>query len=350
MIDILKHNVRLIFLFLVLFFTACSGGNKNGSNAQKEAESVEKAGEPIEINAEAKMLLDYLDKQGDYVNSRNFPSMIKASSVYEELDGNIRIIDLRDTETFKNGHIKNAVNVNFSKLPDYFANDLKPADYDKIVMVCYAGQIASYATLLLRLMGYDNVYSMKWGMSSWNKDFANDWWLKVTSEKYEDQLEKTVHDKDALHDLPVMNTGKTTGKEIFDTRIESIFDAGTGSIFVNADSLFKNPQNYYVINYDRRDKYEDGHVPGAIRYKPNGTLGIVDEMETIPTSKEVVTYCQTGQNSGYVTAYLRLFGYNAKSLIFGNNSFMHNKMVANVETLAWSPFTESEIENYPYEK
>ncbi len=276
--------------------------------------------------------------------------MIKASSVHDELDGNIKIIDLRDTESFKKGHIKNAANVTFSELPEYFANDIKPSDFDKIVLVCYAGQIASYATLLLRLMGYNNVYSMKWGMSSWNKDFANDWWLKKVSGKYEDQLEQTIHDKAAPHDLPELNTGKSTGKEIFDVRIKNMFEAGTGSIFINADSAFNSPQNYYLINYDRRDKYEDGHVPGAIRYKPNATLGIVDEMETIPASKEIVTYCQTGQNSGFVTAYLRLFGYNAKSLIFGNNSFMHNKMVANKMTLAWSPFTDEEIENYSYIK
>ena len=350
MIDKLKINFRLFSLISVLLLAACSGGNKNDSIQQKDAEPIVNESKPIAINAEAKMLLDYLNEQGDYVNSRDFPSMIKTSTVHDELGGNIKIIDLRDAETFKNGHIKNAVNISFSKLPNYFANDIKPADYDKIVLVCYAGQIASYATLLLRLMGYNNVYSMMWGMSSWNKDFANDWWLKKVSGQYEDKLEQTIRDKSAPHDLPVMNTGKTTGKEIFNARIKSLFEAGTGSIFINADSIFNQPQKYYVINYDRRDKYEDGHIPGAIRYKPNGTLGIIDEMETIPASKEVVTYCQTGQNSGFVTAYLRLFGYNAKSLIFGSNSFMHNKMLAEKVSFAWHPFTDADIENYPYVK
>ena len=346
----LKKNIQLFYLVSLLLLAACTGGNKNSSTQQTAPEPAIRTGQPVKINTEAKMLLDYLDEQGDYVNSRNFPSMIKASSVQDELDGNVKIIDLRDGETFKKGHIKNAANVTFNMLPEYFSDNITPSDYDKIILVCYAGQIASYATLLLRLMGYDNVYSMKWGMSSWNKDFAADWWLKKVSGKYENQLEQTVNDKTDMHDFPVMNTGQTTGEEIFKARIKNIFEARTGSIFIDAESLFKNSQNYYVINYDRRDKYEDGHIPGAIRYKPNGTLGIVAEMETIPTGKEVVTYCQTGQNSGFVTAYLRLFGYNAKSLIYGNNSFMHDKMVANVSTLAWNPFTEGEIENYTYVK
>lgn len=344
-------NFSKLFISIIILgsIASCSGsGNKNQSSSTSPKTEVKSA--PVEINAEAQALLDYLNKSGDYVNSREFPSIIKASSVHDELDSNIKIIDLRDAETFKNGHIKNAVNVNFSKLPDFFANNLTSTDYDKIILVCYAGQIASYATLLMRLMGYNNVYSMKWGMSSWNKDFANDWWLKKVSGKYEDELEQTINDKADQADLPYLSTGKSTGKEIFDARIKDIFEAGTGSIFTSADAVFNNPQNYYVINYDRRDKYEDGHVPGSIRYKPNGTLGIVDEMETIPADKEIVTYCQTGQNAGFVTAYLRLFGYNAKSLIFGNNAFMHDKMVANVSTLAWSPFTDAEIENYAYAK
>ena len=345
-----KNQPLFISLILILLLTACTGGNKNTTTQQPSAESVVKASVPVDINAEAKLLLEYLDEQGDYVNSRNFPSMIKVSSVHDDLDGNIKIIDLRDGDSFKKGHIKNAANVNFSALPDYFANDIKPLEYDKIILVCYAGQIASYATLLLRLMGYDNVFTMKWGMSGWNKDFADDWWLKIVSSKYEDKLEKEIHEKAAAQDFPALKTGKETGKEIFDSRIKSLFEAGTGSIFISADSLFNHTSGYYVINYDRRDKYENGHIPGAIRYKPNGTLGIVDEMQTIPADQNVVIYCQTGQNSGFVSAYLRLFGYNAKSLIYGNNAFMHDIMVTDKIKLAWSPFTNEEIENYPYEK
>jgi len=45
-----------------------------------------------------------------------------------------------------------------------------------------------------------------------------------------------------------------------------------------------------IINLDRKDKYEDGHIPGAVRYKPEGTLGYTDEMASIPADKPVVVY------------------------------------------------------------
>jgi hypothetical protein len=51
-----------------------------------------------------------------------------------------------------------------------------------------------------------------------------------------------------------------------------------------------------------------------------------------------------------VTAYLRLFGYDAKTLSFGNNGFMHGKMVKEKAALSWLPFTEEEVHDYPVVK
>ena len=341
---------KSIFQFLVLlavtFMVSCSGGQKKSDQAETTAQ--ETSTQKVEINSEAKMLLKTLNEMGDYVNSRDFPSLIKAESVYEELDGNNLIVDLRGEESFADGHIKGAVNVGFSELPDYFTNDIKPFEYDRIILVCYAGQIASYATSLLRLAGYGNVYAMRWGMSGWNHHFAEDSWLDAVASDHQDELETTEHDKAAAGDFPKLNTGKTSGEEILQARIDSLFAAGVSDALVMADDVFEDPAEYYVINYDRRDKYESGHIPGAIRYKPNSTLGIVSEMQTIPTDDEVVLYCNTGHNSGFATAYLRLFGYDAKTLTYGNNAFMYDKMKEEESTLSWLPFTEAEIHDYPY--
>lgn len=343
-------TITQIFLFvLISLFISCSGG----ANKTKQAETnspVQKKSEPVEINTEAKALLGYLEEMGDYVNGRNFPSLIKAKSVFEELNENNHIIDLRGSETFANGHIKGAVNVEFSKLPDYFTNEIKPFKFDRIILVCYSGQTSSYSTSLLRLMGYGNVYAMRWGMSGWNKDFATGWWLDEVSSEYEDKLQLDINEKARVIDFPNMNTGKTIGEEIMLARFNSLFEAGFSEAIISAQTVFEQPEKYYSINYDRRDKYEAGHIPGAIRYKPNGTLGIISEMQTIPTDKEVVIYCNTGHNSGFVTAYLRLFGYDAKTLAYGNNSFMYDKMKKEKSTLSWLPFTENEIRDYPVVK
>jgi rhodanese-related sulfurtransferase len=344
-----KTKPQIYVVVLLVLFISCSGGS-NKTKQTEPANKVQLQAEPIEINAEAKALLGYLEEMGDYVNSRNFPSLIKATSVYDELTKNNHIIDLRGSEAFAKGHIKGAVNIAFTEIPDYFTNDIKPFEFERIIMVCYSGQMSSYATSLLRLLGYGNVYAMRWGMSAWNKEAAKSSWLDVVSSNFENKLELKTNEKAEKVDLPKLNSGYSTGEEIANTRINQLFKAGIVDAIISADKVFEQPDKYYSINYDRRDKYEAGHIPGAIRYKPNGTLGISSEMQTIPTDKEVVVYCGTGHNSGFVTAYLRLFGYNAKTLIFGNNAFMHNKMIQDKSTLSWLPFTENEIGNYPVVK
>jgi rhodanese-related sulfurtransferase len=300
------------------------------------------------FDGNAGLLLDQLRKQGDYVNSRQFPSMIKAPTVYEELDSNNHIIDLRREDFFDEGHIEGAVNVRMDAILDHFENEIVPFQYDKIVLICYSGHIAAYTTHLLRLLGYGNVYSMRWGMSSWNTDFARDFWLMAVSSEYQDRLETEINPKPEKYMQPVILGSATSGEALLRERIAELLEAGMKEAFSNAEEAFEGNEEYFIINFERRDKYESGHIPGAIRYKPQGTLGIPSEMSSIPTDRPVIVYCGTGQNSAFAVAYLRLFGYDARTLDNGNNGFMHRKMLDEKETLSWHPFTEAEPHEYPY--
>ena len=44
------------------------------------------------------------------------------------------------------------------------------------------------------------------------------------------------------------------------------------------------------------------------------------------TDKPVVVYCYTGQTSAHMAAYLRVLGYDAKSLLFGMNGMSYDGM------------------------
>lgn len=345
--ELLNRTGNLLTVLAVAFFMSCTGGQKNTIQVETVSEKPVKG--PVEINTEAKLLLKYLEENGDYVNSRDFPSLIKAESVFEELNGNIHVIDLRGPNSFAEGHMKGAVKVEFAELPEYFMNKIKPFEFDKIVLVCFSGQISSYAASLLRLMGYGNVYAMRWGMSAWNSKFSYQWLDKISSE-YTDKLETAENEKAASQDFPLLNTGKTDAGEIAEIQFKKLFETGSAEALITAEKVFENPGNYYIINFERKDKYDAGHIPGAVRYKPNGTLGIIAEMQTIPANREIVVYCGTGHNSGFATAFLRLFGYNAKTLMYGNNAFMHQRMVSEKDQLSWLPFTEAEIKDFPLVK
>jgi rhodanese-related sulfurtransferase len=341
----MKLQVALILSVLVCTF-GCTG--------KKEVKTEEKpaaiAAAPVSVGNETSLLLKDLEANGDYVNSKEFPSLIKASLVFDNLDKKMLVIDLRPAADFKKGHIKKAVNKQFEDLPAYFESGIKPFEYDKIILVSEDGQQASYTTCLLRLMGYGNVFAMRWGMGGWNTQFAEEGWLRAVSGKYENKLEITDIPMPPAKGMPELKTGKQTGEEIGSLRFAELFKEGTGEIMIDADEVFAHPEKYYVINYERKDKYENGHIPGAVRYKPDATLGIISEMATIPQDKPVVVYCGTGHNSGFVTAYLRLFRYDARTLSFGNNGFMYDKMVAQKAALSWLPFTKAETHDYPVVK
>lgn len=334
----------LLFFILPLTLFSCREGKKD-SRAPETTVSAAPASSPV-IGSETSLLLSYLASNGDYVNSQDYPSLIKATIVHEELGKKNHVIDLRSSNEYGKGHIKGAVNKRFEELPEYFEAGIKPFEFDKIILVCEDGQVSSYATCLLRLMGYGNVYAMRWGMSAWNRVCASPAWLKGVSGDFEDRLETTVHEKPEAAGMPEPGTGKGIGEEISSARFHKLFSEGTAGIFLTAGDLFRDPSQYFIINLERKDKYEDGHIPGAFRYKPEQTLSYPSEMATIPAGKPVVVYCGTGHNSSFATAYLRLFGYDAKTLRYGNNSFMYEKMKKERVSLSWLPFSDADINSF----
>jgi rhodanese-related sulfurtransferase len=310
----------LVIILVSLLAAGCTG---KGAGKKKEAVAETVTAAPV-IDQETTLLLKDLEENGDYVNSQYFPSLIKASIVHEELGKKNLVIDLRPADQYAAGHIDGAVSRQFGELPEYFETGIKPFEFDKIILVCEDGQLSGYTTALLRMMGYGNVYAMRWGMGGWNKQYAEAGWLKG-----------------------VLGTGFQTGSEISDVRFRKLFEQGAENILVTADEVFADPSKYFVINLERKDKYDAGHIPGAVRYKPEATLGFPDMMATIPADKITVVYCGTGHNSAFATAFLRLFGYDARTLKYGNNSFMYDKMTREKSTLSWLPFTLAESNDFP---
>jgi rhodanese-related sulfurtransferase len=335
----------ILILILSVVVSGCSG-NKTEKKPVTEETPVASSAVPVVIGNETSVLLKDLAESGDYVNSKDYPSLIKASIVHENLGKNLHIIDLRPSSDFKSGHIKGAVNKRFEDLPSYFEKGIKPYEFEKIVIVCEDGQLSTYTTCLLRLMGYGNVFAMRWGMSAWNNSYAEKGWLSGISGKFESSLENTPHDRPVASAMPELNTGKATGEEIAFARFGKLFEEGSADIAVTAAEVFSDPSKYFIVNLDRKDKYEDGHIPGAYRYKPEATLGFTEEMASIPFNKTVVVYCGTGHNSASATAYLRLFGYDARTLKYGNNSFMHDKMIKQKVALSWLPFSKADVNDF----
>ncbi len=289
------------------------------------------------------LLVQYLEENGNFINTEA-PALVLAEEIKENLaNKKYLVIDTRSESWFAYGHIKNSVNVAPAELLNYFEKKITPANFDKITIVCYSGQAAAYYTSLLRLAGYNNAYSLKWGMSSWSDEFAEKMWVKNSTNLYADKLQTTSNEMPAIGELPILKTGKTDPKEILNERLKGAFAKPYSEFIVKTDSVFKNPSAFYIVNYVNGEKYNFGHIEGAVKYEPKASLSSATNLYTIPSNKKVLVNCSTGQSAAYVVAYLHVLGYDVSNLAYGSNSFMNAILVEK----GWDGFSAKEIKNFP---
>lgn len=82
---------------------------------------------------------------------------------------NLFVLDVREPDEFKAGHIEGAVNVPIRTLAKNVAN-LPQDKATPITVVCKSGIRAAYGTMTLKLLGYTNVKDVAGGMLAWEKD------------------------------------------------------------------------------------------------------------------------------------------------------------------------------------
>ena len=288
---------------------------------------------------EAQLLVDYAEANRGYDVHGGY--ILSASDVQTNIvtaPEDYYVIDIRAASDYASGHVPGSVNVAPGDLPDHLANmSPGPSAYEQVILICYSGQAAAYSTGILRAMGYENVYSMKFGMSAWHSDFSGSWANSVSNERVT-QFETTASPpKNGVGDLPTLSTGFEDGAEILQARALAVFADGFDAAKVTDDDVFMALDDYYIINFWPQDQYEGlGHIPGAVNYQPSETPFLLDTfLATLPTDKPVVVYCYTGQTSAYIVAYLRVLGYDARTLLFGGNSMIHDAMAA-ANASAWS--------------
>ena len=329
-----RNIIISIFALIVISFSSCERYYNPGLNVKTVTEDTVK-------DKEIDVLLRYINNSGDYINSKGVPNMVSAEDVYDNL-ASYYVVDIRSNDEYIAGHINGAINVQPKDIIDYLDKNVSPSSYDKLIIACHSGQTASYVTSILRLLGYSNVYAMKYGMGSWNRSL--DKWQPNVSNKYANNLEESDNPKGKVYAFPEISTGEHCGAEILEERAKTVLSTPFKHLKINADRAFSD-SSFYIINYWPKDKYMKGHIPGSVQYTPKEDLKSSKFLNTLPTDKKILVYCFTGQNAAFTIAYLRLLGYNAFTLGFGANSFMHSTLVSRDH---WHGFKASEkLNDYP---
>lgn len=338
--NIMKLNFVKIVVAVFLIPGLLASCSRDNDSATQSTASIEKT----------MLLLDWFEKTGNYINSPEIPSIIDAQNVWAMRDDNIHIIDLREPEDFREAHIEHAVNLQQTEVLDYFMHSIDPASFKGVFLVCYDLNTSGYVAGVLRLLGYDNVFAIRFGMSGWDRSVAEKYWLANISNRLVDKLETKGFPMNKAGDYPGIAATTNTGFEIALERADAVLTHNPDEYSITIGEFLKNPEAYYTICYWPEDKYmSNGHLPGAVQYDPKKSLSRETYLNTLPLDKPIVIYCYSGQHSTFVAAYLRMLGYDARSLAYGANGFIHEVM-ARTEPRPTRTFTEKLIQELPVVK
>ncbi|MCX7874712.1 MAG: rhodanese-like domain-containing protein [Melioribacteraceae bacterium] len=334
-------NIRKLFYLLLILPILFVGCKK------------EDVTEPTPQINEAEELIKYLEANGDYLNTAA-PAVTDAATLYADIQSKpdkIHVIDIRTQADYETkGHISGAIRVDQKNIVTYMKGLTNWSSYEKIVIACYSGQQAGMCVALLRMLGYNNVSSLKFGMSAWNASCATSWNQGTGFGNNYTNFVTTPVDKPAAGNLPTIKTGKTTGKEILEARINELLATTSALPFddikIAWNTVTGNLSNYFIMNYWTKTDYDKGHLPGAIQYTPKSDLKLSTFLKTLPTNKTIVVYCYTGQTSANVATILKIMGYDAKSLLYGVNIMNYDWMKNNGISNWFNP--ASDVKAYPF--
>jgi len=302
-----------------------------------------------ELNSTAELLV-YFETLGDFANSQLAPALVDAEEVNSNLNSYL-IIDVRENIDFINGHIEGALNIASDSLYS-FIESIIPQNYQKIILVSKNGHASAYYTCLLRLSGINNVYTLNFGMASWHIDFADEWFNAL--EDLDDFTDEPFSKNDFTN-LPMLNFSNPSAsiEERAKERITILLNTGFKKTEVYRSGLFLDEEELLVC-YGTSMLYSSkvhgiGHKVGTIHYmsSPLYELRSVNYLQTLPPDKTILIYSFNGQLSACVTAYLRVIGYDAKTLQFGANQIFYSKMFVHPALAAYA-FDQTDIKNFNY--
>ena len=80
--------------------------------------------------------------------------------------GNVTIVDIRDSNAFKESHIESAVSVNDTNIDEFVSTADKSIP---VLCYCYMGVSSQNAAQHFKEQGFETVYSMAGGYTEWER-------------------------------------------------------------------------------------------------------------------------------------------------------------------------------------
>ena len=284
-----------------------------------------------------------------YVDSDIGP-VTTAQALFDNLnDGNASnnptIVSVRSAAHYALGHIEGAINIPWRAIAEPENVAMLSKD-DDIVVYCYTGHTGGVATTALRSLGY-KATNMKFGMVAWSKDptvRATTPFTEAT-EAHDFPVEATPNEPGTYALADPDYTSSNAEDVIVMAAIENyLVDSAP---VIKAQALFDNindgnaANDPVVVSVRAPEHYAVGHIPGAINI-PWRQVTKSENLEKLPTDRQIVVYCYTGHTGAVATTALNLLGYDAVNMKFGMGAWTTDPAVR-----VAAPFSEDAVMGFP---
>lgn len=97
---------------------------------------------------------------------------IDVSRLQKKISRNIQLVDIRTPKEYNEGHIGNAINIDFNA-SDFEANIQKLNKNKRIYIYCRTGNRSAKASEKMSNWGFRKIYVLPIGIEGWNKEVPN---------------------------------------------------------------------------------------------------------------------------------------------------------------------------------
>lgn len=364
-----RNSIKILFVLITVFLSSC----------------LEESVDPLELRySNSSDLITYVETQTNFFNGEDKPLLVTVDELNQNISSYL-VLDIREQFDYELGHVPGAVSVKIEDLLNYL-KEINTLIYQKIVLISSTGQLASYASSLLYIAGFENVYPLDRGMTYWNQIFSDE--LNYARDNAVRFLRSQVSVKPSLNHHPpdiFYQKNPRTIEEKIDERVNLLLSESPFNIFISVevfDALYFPRARSYV------NSFVIYSIPDTILHLPVPYPGVapriiygpqsVTEYDmpwdfetdnflfTLPADKNLILYSPNGQRSAFYTAYLKLLGYSSVTIKYGNISMM-DKAFADIEYIydyktgevidtIYNPtyltpygFQEDKIRNYSYD-
>ncbi len=260
------------------------------------------------------------------IEDKNLVTDTKVKDIVDNWETNkdkYQIVSVRKPQHYAQGHVANAINIQFANIVD--DESLKLLDPKKTTIAyCYVGQKGQLSMTLLNLVNF-KAKNLSGGMMDWNletfKESGKTPWDGVADYPVETMDNKPTE----TYSTPAIKTKLTKAVDIIQEQAQTYLKTivgmrnhviTTSDVKKIIDDWDNNKDKYQIISVRNAEDYAKGHIAHAINIPWKQALKL-DNLKKLDPNKTIITYSERGFSGETIGISLNLLGYKARNIKFG---------------------------------